>query len=332
LKNATTLNTCIIGVGNAGIKITTKVLEKVNLDYLFLENHSSTGFDFDKKIEITIPYRINPSLDQIRKALLEAKDEILSKVNEYQSIIIVGNLASKFGSAVLPVLSQILKTNMKREIICLTILPFGFEKEKLFRCGVSLSFLCKFVNSVIVIDNNSIIRNGNDISIAQCYEITNTAIVDIIVQSLNKSFPEKFNFVTSNKSTVGIKDAFIETMAQLTQKIDINSIQKCSLYLYQPTEKISIMKNVIETANNLLSEAEQEVNIIEEGNEITKCHILVKTNKDIVSGYDPLNFLIPKNNILDFEPEIAMDNIQLHYFKDIESIFASGNRKSSNDF
>jgi len=48
------LNTCIIGVGNAGINITTEVLNKVNLDYLLLENHSSTGLDFDNKIEITI--------------------------------------------------------------------------------------------------------------------------------------------------------------------------------------------------------------------------------------------------------------------------------------
>lgn len=329
MKNANTLNTCIIGVGNAGIKITNKVLEKVNLDHLFLENHSSTGSHVDKKIEILIPSRINPSLDQIRKALMEVKDEILLKVNEYQSIIIVGNLASKFGSAVLPVLSQILKNKIKREIICLTILPFGFEKEKLFRCGVSLSFLCKFVNSVIVIDNNSIIRNGNDISIEQCYKMTNTAIVDIIVQSMDKSFPEKFNFVASNISTEGIKDAFIDTMAQLTQKIDINSIQKCSLYLYHPGEKISKMENVIETTNNLLSEAEQEVHILEEGNEITKCHILVKTNKDIISGYDPLNFLIPKKNILDFEPEIAMDDIHLPDFNDIESVFTIGNRKFS---
>ena len=231
---------------------------------------------------------------------MEATEDILSKVNQYQSIIIVGNLASKFGSAVLPVLSQMLKNNIKREIICLTILPFGFEKEKLFRCGVSLSFLCKFVNSVIVIDNNAIIRNDNDISIEQCYKITNTAIVDIIVQSVTKSFPEKLNFVASNKSTKGIKNAFIETMAQLTQKIDISSIQKCSLYLYQPTEKISVMKNVIETANNILSEAEQEVNILEEGNNIPKCHILVKTNKDIISGYDPLNFLIPKKKYFRF--------------------------------
>ena len=323
------MKTCIIGVGNAGIKITNQVLEKVNLDYLFLGNHSSTVSDFGNKIEITNPSRINPSLDQIRKTLLEATDDILSKVNQYQSIIIVGNLASQFGSAVLPVLSQMLRNNMNRELICLTILPFGFEKEKLFRCGVSLSFLCKFVNSVIVIDNNAIIRNGNDISIEQCYKITNTAIVDIIVQSVTKSFPEKFNFVISNRSTKGIKNAFIETMAQLTQKIDINSVQKCSLYLYQPNEKISIMKNVIETANNLFSEAEQEVNILEEGNETTKCHILVKTNKDIVSGYDPLNFLIPKKNILDFEPEIAMDDIQLPYFNDIESGFTLVNRRSS---
>jgi cell division protein FtsZ len=329
LKNTNTLKTCIIGVGNAGIKITNQVLEKVNLDYLFLGNHSSTVSDFGNKIEITNPSRINPSLDQIRKTLLEATDDILSKVNQYQSIIIVGNLASQFGSAVLPVLSQMLRNNMNRELICITILPFGFEKEKLFRCGVSLSFLCKFVNSVIVIDNNAIIRNGNDISIEQCYKITNTAIVDIIVQSVTKSFPEKFNFVISNRSTKGIKNAFIETMAQLTQKIDINSVQKCSLYLYQPNEKISIMKNVIETANNLLSEAELEVNILEEGNETTKCHILVKTNKDIVSGYDPLNFLIPKKNILDFEPEIAMDDIQLPYFNDIESGITLVNRRSS---
>jgi cell division protein FtsZ len=329
LKNANTLNTCIIGVGNAGIKITTEVLETINLDYLFLENYPSTDSEVDKKIDIKIPSRINPSLDLIRKTLLEATDDILSKVNQYQSIIIVGNLASKFGSAVLPVLSQMLKNNMNREIICLTILPFGFEKEKLFRCGVSLSFLCKFVDSIIVIDNNAIIRNGNDISIEQIYKITNTAIVDIIVQSVTKSFPEKFNFVTSNKSAEGLKNAFIETMAQLTQKIDINSIQKCSLYLYQPTEKISLMKNVIEVANNLLSEVEKEVNILEGRNDTTKCHILVKTNKDLVSEYDPLNSLIPKKNILDFEPEIAMEDIQFSYFKDIESGFALVNRKSS---
>jgi cell division protein FtsZ len=326
--NANTLNTCIIGVGNAGIKITKEVLERVNLDYLLLENRSSTDSDFDNKIEITIPTRINPSLDHIRKALLDSSEDILSKVNQYQSIIIVGNLASKFGSAVLPVLSQMLRDKINREIICLTILPFGFEKEKLFRCGVSLSFLCKLVNSVIVIDNNAVIRNDNDISIDQCYKITNTAIVDIIVQSLIKSFPEKLNFVISNKSTNGIKSAFIETMAQLTQKIDINSIQKCSLYLYQPTEKISIVKNVIETANNMFSEAEQEINILEEGNDITKCHILVKTNKDIISGYDPLNFLIPRSNILDFEPEIAMDDIQIPNFKDIESGFAIVKKRS----
>lgn len=328
MKNANTSNTCIIGVGNAGIKITNEVLERVNLDYLLLENRSSTGSDFDNKIEITIPTRINPSLDHIRKALLDSSKDILSKVNQYQSIIIVGNLASKFGSAVLPVLSQMIRDKINREIICLTILPFGFEKEKLFRCGVSLSFLCKFVNSVIVIDNNAVIRNDNDISIDQCYKITNTAIVDIIVQSLIKSFPEKLNFVTSNKYTSGIKNAFIETMAQLTQKIDINSIQKCSLYLYQPTEKISIVKNVIETANNMFSEAEQEINILEEGNDITKCHILVKTNKDIISGYDPLNFLIPRKNILDFEPEIAIDYIQIPYFKDIESGFAIVKKRS----
>jgi len=328
LKNANTLNTCIIGVGNAGIKITTEVLEKINLEYLFLENHSSTKPDFDNKIEISNPSRINQSLDQIRKSLMEASNEILTKVNPYQSIIIVGNLASKFGSAVLPVLSQILRKDKNREIICLTILPFGFEKEKLFSCGVSLSFLCKFVNSIIVIDNNAMIRNGNDISIEQCYKISNTAIVDIVVQSVAKSFPEKLNFVTSNNSPKCMKKAFIESMAQLIQKIDINSIQKCSLYLYQPTEKISIMKNVIETASNLLSEAEQEVNILEGGKDITKCHIMVKTNKDIVSGYDPLNFLIPKENILDFEPEIAVNDFQLPNFKDIESEFAFINNGS----
>jgi cell division protein FtsZ len=330
LKNANTLNTCIIGVGNAGIKITTEVLERVNVDYLFLENKTSTSTNYKNKIVISVPSIINPTLDQIRKTFLESSKDILSKVNQYQSIIIVGNLASKFGSAVLPVLSQMLKSKTSREIICLTILPFGFEKEKLFRCGVSLSFLCEFVNSVIVIDNNAIIRNDYDISIQQCYRITNTAVVDIIVQSLIKSFPEKLNFLLSNKSTNGIENAFIETMAKLTEKIDITSIQKCSLYLYQPTERVSIMKNLIETANNLFSEAEQDINILEEGNDITKCHILVKTNNDIISGYDPLNFLIPKKNILDFEPEIAMDDIQLPYFKDIESGFALAIKKPYN--
>ena len=104
------------------------------------------------------------------------------------------------------------------------------------------------------------------------------------------------------------------------EKINLSEIQKYSLYLFQSSENVSVIKNLVESSNNLLPSAQQDINLILKGNGQTRCHLLATTDHKIVSLYDPLNFLIPKDNVLDFEPEIAMhDGVNLDYIRDLES-------------
>ena len=297
---------------------------KVNSDYVLLTNSAIKSKDSDKVIEVNIGNIINPSPEIIRKAFLDTGNDILRKISEYKSIIIIGNLASKFGAAILPILAQIIGTEKKIEIVCVVFLPFGFEKEKLFRCGVSLSLLSGYIENIIVIDNDAVLRNSEEIPLEEHYNSINQVVSDIIIESLNKCFPLKFNLVTTSGNNVPkIKDAFIDTMASLSEKVNLSQVQKYSLYLYQSSEKISIIKNVIESMNNLLPHAEQDINLALNRSGRTRCHILVKTNHKVISLYDPLNHLIPKDNVLDFEPEIAMDEgVKLDKIRDLESSLA----------
>ncbi len=59
-------------------------------------------------------------------------------------------------------------------------MPFGFEKNKIFQSGVSLSFTTKFSNSTVVVDNNSFFKNNPELSIPECYKIKNNVIKNII--------------------------------------------------------------------------------------------------------------------------------------------------------
>jgi hypothetical protein len=80
------------------------------------------------------------------------------------------------------------------------------------------------------------------------------------------------------------------------------------------------MKNVVETSSNLFPTAQRDLNLMLNKHGHTRCHIVVKTDLSVISLYDPLNFLIPKDNVLDFEPEIAMDEaVKLNNIRNLES-------------
>lgn len=301
------------------------LINKVNSDYLFLKNSSSKEKISDNVIQISTGNIANPSPEVMRKSFLQVSNIIYGKVCEYQSIILIGNLASKFGSAILPMLAQMIRKKANIQVVCLAILPFSFEKEKLFRCGVSLSLLSRYIENIVLIDNDAGIRNDLDLPLGEYFDVTNRAISDIVIESMNKSFPLKINLVTTSRiDTPKIKDAFIDTMLALSEKTNLSEIQKYSLYLFQSSENVSVIKNLVDSSNNLLPTAEQDINLILNSNGQTRCHVMATTNQSIVSLYDPLNFLIPKDNILDFEPEIAMnEGLSLEHIRDLESSFSA---------
>lgn len=245
-------------------------------------------------------------------------DKIFTTIENNANIIIIGNLASRFGIAIVPLLARMLHHIKGKEIFSFVIMPFEFEKNKLFHSSIALSFVTNFSKSTIVIDNNSFFKNNPETSFPECYRITNSAIRDIIVSFYKKGFPSDFNIIATSKESEKIEDTFYSSMSMLND-IKITNIEKTFMFIYPAKEKIDKIDNIIKTVEKIIDNAENETAIVSNTNNLSKIHIVSKTNNQIFSLYDPLSQLIPKDRTLDFDPEINQHIKEIAFLPDIET-------------
>ncbi len=290
----------IIGVGETGSKITTDIIKEINLEYLLLNTKKNSKYISNNIIIDTVSW-IKPPISKIRESFFEQIDKISAIFKNHNNILIIGNLASKFGIAIIPLLTNILKIGGK-EIFSFVIMPFGFEKRKIFLSGVSLSFINNYSKSTVIIDNNSFLKNNPELSFPECFRITNNAIKDIIISSYHKGFPSEFNVIATCKESDNIEDVFSNSLAMFNNS-NIETIKKSFMFIYPAKEKIDKIDSIIKTTERITNDIDNEIDIISNTDNLAKIHLLIQTNNSMFSSYDPLNQFIPANNFLDFEPE-----------------------------
>ncbi len=311
-------NTLIIGVGNTGSKITLDIVKEIKSAEYLLLNSKKVLSQNKKNVTIDTGSWINPPIHKIRESFLENIDKISHIVNTFSNIIIIGNLASRFGIAIIPTLTNMLHQIGNKVIISFVIMPFGFEKRRIFHSGVSLSFVNKYSNSTIIIDNNSFLKNNPELSIPECFKITNNAIKDIIITSCSKGFPNEFNVIATSKESNNIEDVFSKSFTMCNNS-KIKTIEKTCMFIYPAKEKIDRIDSIIKTAEKITNDSDNEINIISGPGNLSKIHLMIKTTHLLFSSYDPLNQFISTNNFLDFEPETNNNIKEISYLKDIEA-------------
>jgi cell division protein FtsZ len=307
----------IIGIGETGSKITLDIIKEINSEYLLLNTKKNSKY-IAKNIIIDTKSWINPPIYKIRESFLKQLDNIYSIVNNYTKIIIIGNLASKLGIAIVPLLTNILYKNGEKEIFSFIIMPFGFEKGKIFHSGVSLSFVNTYSNSTIIVDNNSFLKNNPELSFPECFRITNNAIKDIFISSYGIGFPDDFNIIATCKESDNIEEVFSNSLS-MSNNSEIKAVEKTFMYIYPAKEKMDKIDSIIKTVERIADESDNEINIISNTDKLTKIHLMIKTNNLLFSSYDPLNQFISVKNFLDFEPETKKDIPEISYLKNIES-------------
>ncbi len=306
----------IIGVGETGSKITMDVIKEINSQYLLLNTKKNSKYISNNIIIDTVSW-IKPPISKIRESFFEQIDKISAIVENHSNILIIGNLASKFGIAIIPLLTNILKIGGK-EIFSFVIMPFGFEKRKIFLSGVSLSFINNYSKSTVIIDNNSFLKNNPELSFPECFRITNNAIKDIIISSYHKGFPSEFNVIATCKESDNIEDVFSNSLAMFNNS-NIETIKKSFMFIYPAKEKIDKIDSIIKTTERITNDIDNEIDIISNTDNLAKIHLLIQTNNSMFSSYDPLNQFIPPNNFLDFEPETNQNIKEISYLRNIET-------------
>ena len=195
----------LIGLGGVGASLAEKAKKSLNSDCLLI-SHDQKDLTAENSIKISTKSVVNPSTHLIRGSTLETSDEIKKNIANYSTVILISNLAGKAGVGIGPIVSRICKQEQKN-LLSFTIMPFKFEKERIFQSGIALKRIRQDSQCTIVVDNDALLDSNPDLTQKQCYDISNKAI-DGVMHSLKSSeISEDINILSTGKATDDIESS-----------------------------------------------------------------------------------------------------------------------------
>jgi len=298
----------IVGLGGIGTKLSIKAKELLNSDCLLISNDQKDLNSDCKSIKISTKSVVNPSVQLIRGSAYEDSENIKNEISRYSTVIILANLAGKAGSALAPVVSQICKENNKN-VLSFAIMPFKFEKDRIFQSGISLKRLREYSGCTIVLDNDALLDSNPDLSQNACHNISNEAIWNVIGSLRTTSIPEETNILSTGKDTPNVEDSLKNSLRMLYEDAPPNSVKRSILYILGGENvPVGVLNAVTNIAGGVFNQESTSVSssfgTAEKSKVIMLSSIQGETHFD---KYDPLG-VISKENTLDWdEPERSIN-------------------------
>ena len=301
----------VIGLGGVGSKLATKAKKSLNSECLLISNdRKDFGEDNDSnnsQIEISTESVINPTIQLIRGSTYKVEDKIKSEISNYSTIILMSNLAGKTGSAVAPVVSDICKEYQKG-LISFAIMPFKYEKDRIFNAGISLKRLRENSDCTVVLDNDSMLNSNPDLTPKACYEIANSAIMHVIKSLHSVEISGQTNVLTTSKDTLEIEDSLRDSLKMLYQNAPPNSIKESMVYVVGGSNiPVGVINSVTNLTSGILSQSNSQVDMTSTSDESKLVMLSSVQGMTKFDSYDPLG-MIPEENTLDWQvPDCSID-------------------------
>lgn len=298
----------VVGLGGAGAKLATKAKELLKSDCLLISNDQKDLDSDCKSIKISTKSVVNPSVKLIRGSAYEESENIKNEISNYSTVIILSNLAGKAGAALAPVVSHFCKENNKN-VLSFAIMPFKFEKDRIFQSGISLKRLREYSGCTIVLDNDALLDSNPDLSPTDCHNISNEAIWNVISSLGTTSIPEETNILSTSKDVSHIEDSFKDSLRMLYEDAPPNSVKRSILYILGGENiPVGILNSVTNIASSVFNQENTSVSpsigTAEKSKVIMLSSIQGETHFD---KYDPLG-VISQEKTLDWEqPESSID-------------------------
>lgn len=300
----------LIGIGKIGKDIVSK-LNDVEHDFLLISNNKE-DLEVSSSLHIDCKSWINPSTYKIRSFLEFHKEEICSKLSEYQTIILVTSLGEKTGIAIAPIISHIAKNLLNNRLISVVTMPFGHEKDRLFQASISLKRISLDSDINFVVDNDAYVEINPHLTIEDCSKLTDEIVLDAIKLipqiTLNLGTNLVSGTLKENNIEVGIKDL----IAQLYSSLGTSSITKSVLYVNGArNEPIGRLNEMLSNFQNSMEGDTNDVSFVVTDSSRNNMHLIASIKgRTKFDSYDPLN-LIPDENILDWDIPESHPNINL---------------------
>ena len=296
----------VIGLGGVGSKLAERAKKSLDSECLTISNDNNDFSPENKSIHISTKSIINPSVQLIRGSTYQAEDEIKSEIARYSTIILISNLAGKAGSAMAPVISDMCN-ELGKTLISFAIMPFKFEKDRIFNSGITLRRLREKSECTIVLDNDSLLESNPDLNVKTCYEIGNSAMMHVI-KSLKTTKISEDNILTTSKDSQKIEESLRDSLKMLYGETNPSAIKSAILYVTGGSNiPIGVINSITNLTNGIVNESNTQVDTTSTSEESKVVMLSAVQGMRKFDSYDPLN-VIPEENQLDwYSPDCSID-------------------------
>ncbi len=297
----------VIGLGGIGSKLAVQAKDSINSDCLIISNDVKDFSSDNPSIHVSTDSVVNPSVQLIRGSTYKVTDKIRSKIEGYSTVVMMSNLAGKAGSAMAPVISEMCKESDKG-LISFAIMPFKYEKDRIFNSGIALKRVRENSECTIVLDNDSLLESNPDLSPKACYDIANSAIMHVVKSLGSSEMSAETNILTTSKDGQNIEDSLRDSLKMLYENAPPNAIKRSMLYVVGGSNiPVGVLNSISNLTSGILSESNSQIDITsssEESKVVLLSSIQGMTKFD---SYDPLG-MIPQEDTLDWStPECSID-------------------------
>ena len=297
----------IIGLGGAGSKLAIQAKDALNSDCLIISNDQKDLQSGNSSIKVSTDSVINPSVQLIRGSTYKVADQIKSKISNYATIILVTNLAGKTGSAISPVVSEICK-EADKGLISFAIMPFKYEKDRIFNSGISLKRVKANSQCTVVLDNDSLLESNPDLSPKTCYDIANNAIMHVVSSLSSSEIPNQINILTTSKDGQNLEESLRDSLKMLYENAPPNSVKHSMLYVVGGNNiPAGILNSITNLTSGILGEASSHIDMSSSTSESKVIMLSSIQGMTKFEKYDPLG-MIPQEDTLDWtHPDCSID-------------------------
>jgi len=294
----------VIGLGGVGTRLAEKTKKSLNSDCLMI-SHDQNDITAENSIKISTKSVVNPSTHLIRGSTLETSDEIKKNITNYSTIILMSNLAGKAGTGIGPIVSKICKQEQKN-LLSFAVMPFKFEKERIFQSGIALKRIRQDSQCTIVIDNDALLDSNPDLTQKQCYDISNNAIESMVHSLKSSEISDNTNILSTSKTADDIEVSLKDSLRMLYEDAPPNSIKRSMLYVYGDG---NIPVGVLNTISNITGGTfDEDSTHVEMSSEESKVMMLSSIQGETkFDKYDPLGIISSEKTIDWDEPECSID-------------------------
>ena len=294
----------VIGLGGVGTRLAEKTKKSLNSDCLMI-SHDQNDLTAENSIKISTKSVVNPSTHLIRGSTLETSDKIKKNITNYSTIILMSNLAGKAGTGIGPIVSKICKQEQKN-LLSFAVMPFKFEKERIFQSGIALKRIRQDSQCTIVVDNDALLDSNPDLTQKQCYDISNNAIESMVHSLKSSEISDNTNILSTSKTADDIEVSLKDSLRMLYEDAPPNSIKRSMLYVYGDG---NIPVGILNTISNITGGTfDEDSTHIEMSSEESKVVMLSSIQGETkFDKYDPLGIISSEKTIDWDEPECSID-------------------------